>query len=263
LKKNLFLIFIFLLNSCSGSQPTSARIPSSAASSQNRPPVIEKIETTPRFVSFMGEAITRAIASDPDFDRLNFSWEIKGGKILEGKNTPLIKWKADEGSEKINIKVTVKDSDGYKEENSEIELTNKKISLIHEKPEEEKSGEKYKVFLKMTNVESFSLTSIQLNYPSEKIILKSITFNGIEKNSHKNWYAITENSPLGKITIILFPNKNIEKNGGKIATLDFILRDDLYPEIEEFYFKNNVKENGTWNAKKEEIPVALTTSGKK
>lgn len=257
MKRILVFILLSTINSCSGSQPTSARIPSSAANTQNRPPVVEKMETTPRFVSFEGEAITRAIASDPDFDRLVFSWEVTGAEILEGKNTPLIKWKANKDSEKVNIKVTVKDSDGYKEETSEIDLTNKKLFLEHQKPEKEKSGEKYKVFLKTINLDSFGLASIQINYPSEKMILENIVFNGIEKNNHNNWYAITDNSSLGKITIILFPNKNIEKNGGKISTLNFTLRDDSYPGIEEFYFKHNGKEIGAWSSKKELIPLAF------
>ncbi len=257
MKRIFAFIFFLSVNSCSGSQPTSARIPSSASNTQNRPPVVEKMETTPRFVSFEGEAITRAIASDPDFDRLIFSWEITGAEILEGKNSPLIKWKASKGAEKVNIKITVKDSNGYKEENSEINLTNKKLFLEYEKPEKEKSGEKYKVFLKTTNLDSFTLASIQINYPSEKVILENIIFNGIEKNNHNDWYAITDDSSLGKITIILFPNKNIVKNGGKISTLNFILRDDSSPGIEEFYFKHSGKEIGVWDQEKELIPLAF------
>ncbi len=253
------IIFLFLaLNSCSGSQPTSARVPSAATSTKNRPPVIESLETSPKFVSFSGEATTRAIASDPDFDRLDFSWEVTGGKILEGKNTPFIKWKADETSEKVNIKVTVKDSDGYKEENLEIKLTKKSAFLEEKKPKKEEHGEEYKIFLKTANVDSFSMSNIQINYPSEKIKLKSIIFNGLEKKDHENWYSIIDSSTVGRIKITLFPKEKKERMGGKIATLNFILRDDSYPSINDFSFKQTGKEIGFWDNAKKVIPIALS-----
>ncbi|MBT01967.1 hypothetical protein CL643_02520 [bacterium] len=258
MNKEIGIFLLLALSSCSGSQPTNARVPSAATSTKNRPPVIESLETSPKFVSFSGEATTRAIASDPDFDRLDFLWEITGGKILEGKNTPFVKWKADEGSEKINIKVTVKDSDGYKEENLELKLTKKNLFLEEKKPEKEKHGEEYKIFLKTINIDSFSMSNIQINYPSEKIKLKNIVFNGLEKKDHEDWYSIIDTSKIGKIKITLLPKGEKEKNGGKIATVNFILRDDSYPLISDFSFKQTGKEIGFWNKVKEIIPVALS-----
>ena len=148
-------------------------------------------------------------------------------------------------AKKVNIKVTVKDSDGYKEENLEIKLTKKSAFLEEKKPKKEEHGEEYKIFLKTANVDSFSMSNIQINYPSEKIKLKSIIFNGLEKKDHENWYSIIDSSTVGRIKITLFPKEKKERMGGKIATLNFILRDDSYPSINDFSFKKKSETSST------------------
>ncbi len=80
---------------------------------RNRPPVINSLKANPASVQTGGSSTVTVRASDPDGDRLSYTWRANGGTITPSpRNRPSITWTAPRRPGTYTITVTVRDNRG-------------------------------------------------------------------------------------------------------------------------------------------------------
>ncbi|MBC8514832.1 hypothetical protein H8D30_03115 [bacterium] len=256
MKRSILLIAGSILAACSGSQPGRARPPSSAQTTANRKPVIESLSTIPAFVPAGGSASTRATATDPDFDRLVYQWNIQGGKILSGGETPLISWVADDDADEVVISVSVKDRAQFVERTEKITLTHQELEIIIVPPLSVEEGETYLVQLKTRGVETLSGAFVRVLFPSSALRLQSVGLIGLSAQEQSSWTVLTDLAKPGTLDIALVSHGREERVGGSLLVIRYELRDNALPEEGSIGFATAAKNQGIWDSKGQPLQVA-------
>ncbi len=150
---------------------------------QNSPPVIQgNIEILPKYVPPGGEAFARVSASDPDQDKLQYSWTVEGGEIIEGSTSSVLRWKSGTQSDKVVLTVTVKDGKNYVDKSITVNIAAQFLEVEIPTAGPIKKGMHFLVYLSASSFDQVSAFSVKLQYDPTKVELIRVIPDGILKN---------------------------------------------------------------------------------
>ncbi len=116
---SVILLMLILVGSACGpsAAPSAAPAPNpSSAPGGNQPPVISSLTAAQMSVIPSGTIQLQCVATDPNGDKLNFTWSATGG-TFSGSGS-LINWQAPQQTGAYNINVTVDDGKGASAQSS-------------------------------------------------------------------------------------------------------------------------------------------------
>jgi len=227
----LFLVGIGLgCGSPGGQQPALQPGAPKTGAAQNRPPVINgDINVSPKYLSPAGEATARVSANDPDpTDKLTYSWSVKGGEIIEGDGTPVLRFKIGEKSESVTIQVTVKDNNkAYAEKEKTLKTATQFLLLQAMAGKELKKGQVFPVRLQLQGVENLYGLAFTLEYNPAKFEFRGIQPQGLLGGEEVPFIAVDSPKPGSlKIALVKITGDPM-KGDGLIATLSWKALEDF------------------------------------
>lgn len=242
---------------CGGSQPGQPRPPTSTTSNQqNRPPVIQELATSPLYVAPGAVASTRAVASDPDFDSLDYDWTIQGGTIVEGGRGPIVTWQAGEGVDKVVLSLTVKDREAFVEQSEEIVLAKGRLLLETLPPAEAEAGAEYVARIVLEGVDEMRGASLQVLYPAALLDLEEVVVEGLTADRLAGWSALVDEPSKGRLFVLLVGHADEPRGPGALLSLRFSLADDESPGADAVHFGHQGLEVEVFGERGEVIPAA-------
>lgn len=234
MKKGCFIVVLFGVvvgcGSPGGQQPALQPGAQKPGAAQNRPPVISgDIDVFPKYLSPAGEATARVSANDPDpTDKLTYSWSVKGGEILEGDGTPVLRFKISEKTESITVKVTVKDNNkAYAEKEKSFKTATQFLLFQSAAGKELKKGQVFPVRLQMQGVENLYGLAFTIEYNPAKFEFQGIQPQGLLGGEAVPFIAVDSPKP-GTLKIALTKiSGDPLKGDGLIATLSWKALEDF------------------------------------
>jgi hypothetical protein len=229
-------VALYLAQCTTGQTPGSLAPPPPGAGGKpgpagNRPPTISgDIEIQPAYITPGQQAHAKVNALDADKgDKLSYDWIVTGGTILEGADSPLLKWMASEGAQRVTIKVIVKDSNqAYAEKTQAVDLTKQFVLFdVPPRPKYEK-GSVMPLKVYGQSVKNLIAFGFQLRYDSKKLDLLSV--NPATSLGQEPVVVIQQDKP-GEIAVGFAKTIGDPIKGNmEIATLAFHVNEDIPAE---------------------------------
>lgn len=165
-----------------GSPGTGGNLPPVAAggqggAQQSQPPVISgQIDVSPKYLPPGGEGIARVSANAPgQGDKVSYSWSVKGGEIVDGESTPVLRFKAGEKADSVVVKVIVSNTHNQSREQTVTVKTASQFIVV-DAPilPVIKKGQTFGLTLSARNVDGLSGLSFRLQFDPGKFELQKV-----------------------------------------------------------------------------------------
>ncbi|MHA2620225.1 MAG: cohesin domain-containing protein [bacterium JZ-2024 1] len=230
------MVFVLFVTACTtGQSPGSLAPPppggGKANPATNKPPQISgDIEVQPAYITPGQQALARVRAMDPDKgDKLSYDWIVTGGTILEGGDTEVVKWAANETVQRVTLKVIVKDTNSaFAEKSKTVDLTRQFVLFdVPPKPKYEK-GSVMPLKVYAQSIENLMAFGFQLRFDSKRLDLLSV--NAAPALGKEPIVLIQQDKP-GEIALGFVKTSGPPMKGNmEIATIAFQATEDIPAE---------------------------------